>query len=196
MPQISVCVVDANSLFPNVNLVSSSVSLPLPEFKQGFPRNGSLWSSIASVKVCVCDGFQRACQTRRVHTAEAEVQTLSTAETGSQTEPQNPAAEQHLLKPEELDPEGLKDFLGRVEDTVIRQLVRNSRSHAFDGFRVNWKDPSNLVRRTDETSSCWNRSESAGSTSGGGVSDMEASVRRSRAATAFSILEVWRGTFT
>ncbi|CAF88363.1 unnamed protein product [Tetraodon nigroviridis] len=31
----------------------------------------------------------RACQTRRVHTAEAEVQTLSTAETGSQTEAGN-----------------------------------------------------------------------------------------------------------
>lgn len=115
--------------------------------------------------VCVCgspsDGFQRACQTSRVHRAEAEVQTLATAEVASQTEPQNPAAEQHLLKPEELDPEGLKDFLGRVEDTVIRQLVRNSRSHAFDGFQVNWKDPSNQVRRTAEAT-VWVGSGSAG----------------------------------
>lgn len=94
--------------------------------------------------------FQRACQTSRVHRAEAEVQTLATAEAASQTEPKNPAAEQHLLKPEELDPDGLKVFLGRVEDTVVRQLVRNSRSHAFDGFQVNWKDPSNQVRRTSE----------------------------------------------
>ncbi|CAF90369.1 unnamed protein product, partial [Tetraodon nigroviridis] len=39
----------------------------------------------------------------------------------------------------------LKDFLGRVEDTLVRQLLRNSRSHAFDGFQVNWSDPSHLV---------------------------------------------------
>uniref|UniRef100_H3CBU1 Dynein 2 intermediate chain 2 n=1 Tax=Tetraodon nigroviridis TaxID=99883 RepID=H3CBU1_TETNG len=84
----------------------------------------------------------RACQTRRVHTAEAEVQTLSTAETGSQTEAGNPAAEPEDPDP---DPGGLKDFLGRVEDTLVRQLLRNSRSHAFDGFQVNWSDPSHLV---------------------------------------------------
>uniref|UniRef100_H3DR71 Dynein 2 intermediate chain 2 n=1 Tax=Tetraodon nigroviridis TaxID=99883 RepID=H3DR71_TETNG len=86
----------------------------------------------------------RACQTRRVHTAEAEVQTLSTAETGSQTEAGNrqrtpPAGGRGP------GPGGLKDFLGRVEGPLVRQLLRNSRSHAFDGFQVNWSDPSHLV---------------------------------------------------
>ncbi|XP_003965149.2 cytoplasmic dynein 2 intermediate chain 2 [Takifugu rubripes] len=87
----------------------------------------------------------KACQTAAVHTAEAELQARSTTATGSQTEPQNQISEQCLLNHEDLDPEGLKNFLQQVEDTVIRQLVRNSRSHAFDGFQVNWKDPSNLV---------------------------------------------------
>lgn len=66
-----------------------------------------------------------------------------------------------MLNHEDLDPEGLKSFLQQVEDTVIRQLVRNSRSHAFDGFQVNWKDPSNLVRRTNKADLCWKYSNSA-----------------------------------
>nr|XP_046231528.1 WD repeat-containing protein 34 isoform X2 [Scatophagus argus] len=88
----------------------------------------------------------KSCQTKAVHRAEAEVQTVLAAISGTQTEPQSPATEQLLQQSHsEPEPPGLKDFLQRVEDTVIRQLVRNARSHAFDGFQVNWEDHSNLV---------------------------------------------------
>lgn len=96
--------------------------------------------------------FQRGCQTKPVHSAEAEVQTVSATTTGTQTEPQDRAAEQLFQQNhDELEPPGLKDFLQRVEDFVIRQLVTNARSHAFDGFQVNWEDQSDPVRRSEES---------------------------------------------
>ncbi|CAK6976691.1 WD repeat-containing protein 34 [Scomber scombrus] len=88
----------------------------------------------------------RGCQTRAINSTEAEVQTVSTTVSCTQTEPQDQATEQllqqHLDQPE---PPGLKDFLQRVEDAVIRELVRNARSHAFDWFQVNWEDHSQPV---------------------------------------------------
>lgn len=96
--------------------------------------------------------LQRGCQTKAVHSAEAEVQTVSATTSGTQTEPQYQATEQLFQHShDEPEPPGLKDFLQRVEDAVIRQLVRNARSHAFDGFQVNWEDHSNLVSRTNES---------------------------------------------
>ncbi|XP_051268288.1 WD repeat-containing protein 34 [Dicentrarchus labrax] len=88
----------------------------------------------------------RGCQTKAVHITEAQVQTVSTTISGTQTEPQYQVTEQLFQQNhEEPEPPGLKDFLQRVEDVVIRELVRNTRSHAFDGFQVNWEDHSNLV---------------------------------------------------
>uniref|UniRef100_A0A671XVC8 Dynein 2 intermediate chain 2 n=1 Tax=Sparus aurata TaxID=8175 RepID=A0A671XVC8_SPAAU len=88
----------------------------------------------------------RGCQTKAVHRAEAEIQTVSTTITGTQTEPRHQATEQLLQQNHnELESPGLKDFLQRVEDRVIRELVRNAKSHAFDGFQVNWEDHSSLV---------------------------------------------------
>ncbi|XP_068561833.1 cytoplasmic dynein 2 intermediate chain 2 [Cebidichthys violaceus] len=88
----------------------------------------------------------RGCQTRAVHSAEAEVQTRWTTISCTQTDPQYQAGEQLLQRDhDELEPPGLKDFLLRVEDTVIRELVRNDRSHAFDEFQVNWEDQNQLV---------------------------------------------------
>ncbi|XP_070707143.1 cytoplasmic dynein 2 intermediate chain 2 [Pempheris klunzingeri] len=88
----------------------------------------------------------RGCQTRAVHSAEAEVQTVTTTSSWTQTEPQHQATEQIFQKShDETEPPDLKDFLQRVEDMVNRQLDRNARSHAFDGFQVNWEDHSNLV---------------------------------------------------
>ncbi|XP_068430365.1 cytoplasmic dynein 2 intermediate chain 2 [Clinocottus analis] len=88
----------------------------------------------------------RGCQTKALHRAEAEVQTRSTSISWTQTEPQHQAKEQLLQQShDQLDPPGLKDFLQRVEHTVIRALVRNARSHAFDEFQVNWEDQSQLV---------------------------------------------------
>ena len=87
-----------------------------------------------------------------MQSAEAEVQTVSTTVSGTQTESKMQATAQlvpqNFHKP--LLP-GLEDFLQRVEDTVIRQLVRNARSHAFDGFHVNWEEHSHLVTRMNES---------------------------------------------
>ncbi|XP_040915695.1 WD repeat-containing protein 34 [Toxotes jaculatrix] len=88
----------------------------------------------------------RGCQTRAVLSAEAEIQTTSTAVSCTQTEPQDQVTEQLFQQNhDEPEPPGLKDFLQRVEDTVIRELVKNARSHAFDGFQANWVDHSQLV---------------------------------------------------
>uniref|UniRef100_A0A3Q3VSG8 Uncharacterized protein n=1 Tax=Mola mola TaxID=94237 RepID=A0A3Q3VSG8_MOLML len=88
----------------------------------------------------------KGCQTKAVQSAEAEVQTVSTTVSGTQTESKQQATAQ--LVPQNFHGPvlpGLEDFLQRVEDTVITQLVRNARSHAFDGFHVNWEDHSHLV---------------------------------------------------
>ncbi|XP_026568299.1 WD repeat-containing protein 34 [Pseudonaja textilis] len=39
----------------------------------------------------------------------------------------------------------LASFLQRVEEPVIRELDKNWKSHAFDGFEVNWADPNETV---------------------------------------------------
>lgn len=93
--------------------------------------------------------LQRGCQTSELHNAEAGVQTIFTTISSTQTEPQDQITEL-LIQHNSDKPEapGLKDFLHQVEDTVIRELARNTRSHAFDGFLVNWEDCSQLVRRT------------------------------------------------
>uniref|UniRef100_A0A3B5BE93 Uncharacterized protein n=1 Tax=Stegastes partitus TaxID=144197 RepID=A0A3B5BE93_9TELE len=95
----------------------------------------------------------RGCQTRAVHSAEGAVQTVSTASISTQTEQQDQETEQLLLllqNRDEPDPPGLRDFLQRVEGLVIRELVKNAKSHAFDGLLVNSEDYSQRVSRTDE----------------------------------------------
>lgn len=88
----------------------------------------------------------KSCQTREVHNAEAEVQTTFTTTVCTQTDPPDPITDSLVQQnPDNPDPPGLKDFLHQVEDTVIRQLSRNARSHAFDSFSVNWEDRSQLV---------------------------------------------------
>ncbi|XP_034047582.1 WD repeat-containing protein 34 [Thalassophryne amazonica] len=84
----------------------------------------------------------RGCQTAPVHSSEAVVQTLITTSISTQTETRNQTSEELIQQPE---PPGLTDFLLRVEDVVIKELVRNAQSHAFDGFEVNWEDRSQLV---------------------------------------------------
>ncbi|XP_034457463.1 WD repeat-containing protein 34 [Hippoglossus hippoglossus] len=83
----------------------------------------------------------RGCQTSAVHRCEAEVQSVSTTSSSTQTEPE-PLTQ---LDPEAPDPPGLRDFLQRVEEELVGELVTNARSHAFDGFQVNWGDHSQLV---------------------------------------------------
>lgn len=86
-----------------------------------------------------------------MHRAEAEVQTVSATISCTQTEPQCQDTEHIFLYPDKSEPPGLKDFLQRIEDVVIRELIRNARSHAFDGFHVNWEGHSSLVSRAVES---------------------------------------------
>lgn len=77
---------------------------------------------------------------------------MSSAHNGTQTEPQNGV---EAVAAEQLQHDGLKEFLQRVEDDVVQQLVRNDKSHAFDGFHVNWEDRSDRVsKNSGPESSC------------------------------------------
>ena len=92
--------------------------------------------------------FQQSCQTRAVRSAEAEVQAVFTATSSTQTEQNDHMTEQLCQSREEPEPPGLLDFLRRVEDMVVRELAKNARSHAFDGFQANWEDHNLKVRRS------------------------------------------------
>lgn len=48
--------------------------------------------------------------------------------------------------PAAVDYAGLLSFLQSVEDSVIRELDKNWKSHAFDGFEVNWANQNETVR--------------------------------------------------
>lgn len=88
----------------------------------------------------------RGCQTRAVHSAESEVQSVSMTVSCTQTEPPEQTTEKLLqTNHNESEPPGLKDFLQRVEDVVIKELVKNGKTHAFDGFQVNWDNHSQRV---------------------------------------------------
>ncbi|XP_062867468.1 WD repeat-containing protein 34 isoform X2 [Trichomycterus rosablanca] len=89
----------------------------------------------------------KACQTMPVQTAETETQARTVSSSGTQTDPPEILGDQLILDedlPSHLLP-GLLDFLQRVEDTVIRELVKNVKSHAFDGYDVNWADQNQTV---------------------------------------------------
>ncbi|KAF3702455.1 WD repeat-containing protein 34 [Channa argus] len=105
----------------------------------------SLWRKSQQV-----ERDSRGCQTRPVQSAETEVQSVSMTVSCTQTEPPDQATEQ-LLQANHNEPElpGLKNFLQCVEEVVIKELVKNSKTHAFDGFQVNWDDHSHLVSRTN-----------------------------------------------
>ncbi|XP_037548354.1 WD repeat-containing protein 34 [Nematolebias whitei] len=88
----------------------------------------------------------RSCQTEAVHISDAGLQTWFAASTFTQTEPQEPTADLNLQQhPDEPDPPGLLDFLQRTEDLIIRELVINSRSHAFDGYQADWDNHSQRI---------------------------------------------------
>lgn len=54
-------------------------------------------------------------------------------------------AAQDFQQEAHVDYAGLLSFLQRAEDTVIKELNKNWRSRAFDGFEVNWADQNETV---------------------------------------------------
>ncbi|KAG9266215.1 WD repeat-containing protein 34 isoform X1 [Astyanax mexicanus] len=87
------------------------------------------------------DQHSKSCQTKPVHSAEAESQVRCVEDSSTQTDPQEQISQLQLSA----DPPGLVEFLRRVEGVVIRELVKNAKSHAFDGFEVNWVDQQQAV---------------------------------------------------
>lgn len=92
---------------------------------------------------------QKSCQTATLKSAEVGAQAVYRSESASQTDPHGHLPhDPHLTRHIELESPGLVDFLNRVTDVVIKELAKNSRSHAFDGFEVNWEDQNRTVRVT------------------------------------------------
>ncbi|NXX57931.1 WDR34 protein, partial [Scopus umbretta] len=99
----------------------------------------SLWRSARSAR---CEA--KSCQTGKISTAETAVQAHTSRDAGVQTD-QSEDAIQDFQQEVQADYTSLLSFLQRVEDAVIKELNKNWRSHAFDGFEVNWTDQNETV---------------------------------------------------
>ncbi|XP_072344935.1 cytoplasmic dynein 2 intermediate chain 2 [Scyliorhinus torazame] len=92
----------------------------------------------------LCDAV---CQTAEVRRADVCVQRRHSAGVSTQTEPpecrERPAVD-GSAEPS-IDSPRLLRFLRQVEPLVSKELTQNSRSHAFDGFEVNWVDQPHTV---------------------------------------------------
>ncbi|XP_064891354.1 cytoplasmic dynein 2 intermediate chain 2 [Columba livia] len=99
----------------------------------------SLWRSARSAG---CEA--KSCQTAKISTAEAASQSHTSRDAGVQADRSEDAA-QDFQQEAHVDYAGLLSFLQRAEDTVIKELNKNWRSRAFDGFEVNWADQNETV---------------------------------------------------
>ncbi|XP_068012177.1 cytoplasmic dynein 2 intermediate chain 2 isoform X1 [Melanerpes formicivorus] len=99
----------------------------------------SLWRSARSTR---CEA--KSCQTGKISTAEAAVQSHTSQDAAVQTDQRSDAA-QGFQQEVQVDETGLLSFLQRVESAVIKELNKNWKSHAFDGFGVNWREQSKTV---------------------------------------------------
>ncbi|NXJ88493.1 WDR34 protein, partial [Corythaixoides concolor] len=99
----------------------------------------SLWRGARSAR---CEA--KSCQTRKISTAETAVQSHTSRDAGVQTD-QSEDAVQDFQQEVQVDYTSLLSFLQRVEDAVIKELNKNWKSRAFDGFEVNWTDQNETV---------------------------------------------------
>ncbi|XP_070539998.1 cytoplasmic dynein 2 intermediate chain 2-like isoform X2 [Ptychodera flava] len=97
------------------------------EFKSTWKKERSLKSSSA--------------QTSEILTDEVEVQSIHRVNVRIQTE-EEPEKSFHIGHDESKE---LQEFLQRVEPFVSKQLDKNIRSHAFDGYEVNWREDAHAV---------------------------------------------------
>ncbi|XP_069729503.1 cytoplasmic dynein 2 intermediate chain 2 [Phaenicophaeus curvirostris] len=89
-------------------------------------------------------GAAKSCQTVKISTAEAAVQARAAREAAVQTDQSRDAAPD-FQQEAQVDYGSLLSFLKRVEDAVIKELNKNWKSRAFDGFEVNWTDQNETV---------------------------------------------------
>uniref|UniRef100_A0A3Q2ZBD9 Dynein 2 intermediate chain 2 n=1 Tax=Hippocampus comes TaxID=109280 RepID=A0A3Q2ZBD9_HIPCM len=110
-----------------------------------------MFTDEAQVSVSIQSSWRKSqqssgCQTRAIHSTETGVQTRSSVASSTQTELQDHVTTQFLQDPHNmLHLPGLNDFLRQIEAPVIRELVRNAKSHAFDGFQVNWEEHNQML---------------------------------------------------
>ncbi|KAF7241098.1 WD repeat-containing protein 34 [Varanus komodoensis] len=100
---------------------------------------GSAWRRAREAR-----GEEKSTQTRVISTAEAVTQSCCCRDVGIQTDVGGEPAPV-LPPPVPVDYAGLRTFLQSVEEAVIRELDKNWKSHAFDGFEVNWADQNETV---------------------------------------------------
>ncbi|NXL46370.1 WDR34 protein, partial [Podilymbus podiceps] len=99
----------------------------------------SLWRSARSAR---CEA--KSCQTGKISTVETAAQSHTCRDAGVQTD-QSSDAVQDFQQEVQVDYTSLLAFLQRVEDAVIKELNKNWKSHAFDGYEVSWTDQNETV---------------------------------------------------
>ncbi|NWS94166.1 WDR34 protein, partial [Mionectes macconnelli] len=150
----------------------------------------SLWRSARSAR---CEA--KSCQTERISTAEAATQSHTGRDAAVQTE-QGKDVLQDFQQEVQVDYTGLLAFLQAVEDTVIKELNKNWKSRAFDGFEVNWTDQNETVsclqtlsypeargKKLQVTSVSWNATGSVIACSYGRLDDGDWSTEKSYVCT-------------
>ncbi|XP_063000730.1 cytoplasmic dynein 2 intermediate chain 2 [Elgaria multicarinata webbii] len=140
---------------------------------------------------------EKSTQTRAISTAEAVTQSHGCRDAGIQTDMGDQQAQAlGLPPPAPIDYAGLRTFLQSVEESVIRELDKNWKSHAFDGFEVNWADQNETVsclhslsypeaqeRRLHVTSVSWNATGAVVACSYGKLDDGDWSTEKSYVCT-------------
>ncbi|KFP58419.1 WD repeat-containing protein 34, partial [Cariama cristata] len=86
----------------------------------------------------------KSCQTGKISTVETAAQSHTSQDASVQTD-QSKDAVQDFQQEVQVDYTSLLSFLQRVEDAVIKELNKNWKSRAFDGFEVNWTDQNETV---------------------------------------------------
>lgn len=96
--------------------------------------------------LCVYFFLQRSCQTHPVASKESSVQAGGATEAGTQTEQKQDQRVLDIDLGPLLDYPNVGTFLKRVEEDMIRELKKNWRSRAFDGFEATWEEQNPQVR--------------------------------------------------
>uniref|UniRef100_A0A8C8RTM8 WD repeat domain 34 n=1 Tax=Pelusios castaneus TaxID=367368 RepID=A0A8C8RTM8_9SAUR len=139
----------------------------------------------------------KSCQTEEILTVETAAQSQSSQDNGMQTdESEETAQDLNFQQEAAVDYSGLLSFLQGVEDVVIKELNKNWRSHAFDGFEVNWVDQNETVsclhslsypeaqdQKLQVTSISWNATGSVVACSYGRLDDGDWSTEKSYVCT-------------
>nr|XP_034969503.1 WD repeat-containing protein 34 [Zootoca vivipara] len=89
---------------------------------------------------------EKCTQTGFISAAEAATQPRPRRDAGVQTGGGEPGEGQPRRVPGAVDYAGLLAFLQGVEEPVSRELEKNWKSHAFDGFEVQWAEQNETVK--------------------------------------------------